>query len=138
MKTINDIQSTLDELQEDLEMLTQREVLKYFMDIGNKYQQLEKEQLQEQHIVKGCMSPVYILAEEKEGAIWYRGYADALTVRGYMVFLLELCNGLSPDDIINHIEPILTDFLKTTQIHANLVPSRANSFGNIFKKMKNL
>ncbi|AFZ47802.1 Fe-S metabolism associated SufE [Cyanobacterium stanieri PCC 7202] len=84
--------------------------------------------------VSGCVSQVYIIANTKDGQIFYQGDSDAQLVKGLVAFLIESLNGLTPQEIVT-IEP---DFIEETGLQASLTPSRANGFLNIFKKMQQL
>lgn len=84
--------------------------------------------------VNGCVSQVYIIADMKDGQIYYQGDSDAQLVKGLVAFLIEGLSGATPLEIIN-LNP---DFIAETGLQASLTPSRANGFLNILKKMQQL
>ncbi len=82
--------------------------------------------------VNGCVSQVYIIANLKEGKVWYQGDSDAQLVKGLVAFLFEGLNGLTPEEILT----VTPDFIEETGLQVSLTPSRANGFLNILKLMQ--
>ncbi|MEM9771347.1 MAG: SufE family protein [Cyanobacteria bacterium P01_D01_bin.73] len=82
--------------------------------------------------VQGCVSQVFINAELRDGAVYYRGDSDSQLTKGLAALLIQGLSGLEPKAITD-LEP---DFIKQTKLNVSLTPSRANGFYNIFKMMQ--
>jgi cysteine desulfuration protein SufE len=95
-----------------------------------------KRKMCEPNQVHGCQSTVYIDAYEKDGMVYYEGFADSRIVAGELYLLLEALSGSPANDIIEDAKDIIDDFVDETGFIADLTPSRANAFGSMFKMMK--
>ncbi len=83
--------------------------------------------------VPGCVSQVYVIADlDENGNVQFQGESDSQLTKGLVAFLMKGLNGLSAAEI----EKITPDFIQETGLQANLTPSRANGFYNIFKTMQ--
>lgn len=83
--------------------------------------------------VPGCVSQVYVIADlDENGNVQFQGESDSQLTKGLVAFLMKGLNGLSATEI----EKITPDFIQETGLQANLTPSRANGFYNIFKTMQ--
>ena len=82
--------------------------------------------------VRGCVSQVFINAELKDGAVYYRGDSDSQLTKGLAALLIQGLSGLEPQTITD----LSPDFIQQTKLNVSLTPSRANGFYNIFKMMQ--
>lgn len=82
--------------------------------------------------VSGCVSQVYVVAEQKDNQIWFTGDSDAQITKGLLALLIQGMNGLTLPEVL----ALKPDFIKATGLEVSLTPSRANGFYNIFKKMQ--
>ena len=86
--------------------------------------------------VKGCTSNVFIHIYLTNGKIFYSGHSDSEIVKGQLALLINGLNMLTPDEIIDHSEQYLTDFVKNTDVRFSMTISRANSLGTLYQFMK--
>ncbi|MEE8340505.1 MAG: SufE family protein [Candidatus Neomarinimicrobiota bacterium] len=86
--------------------------------------------------VTGCTSNVFIHAYLANGKTFYSGYSDSEIVKGQMALLIYGLNMLIPEDIVNHSEKYLTEFVKNTDVRFSMTISRANSLGTLYQFMK--
>lgn len=127
----------LKEIQElFLEIDTQEDQLELLMDYGKELQAFPSEKMVESNKVPGCISNAYISYEVKEGLVYYQGFSEALVVKGYIAILVHGLSGHKPEDILEFGEEKVNEFLATTNVQANLTPSRANAFQNVFSMMR--
>jgi len=70
------------------------------IDMAKKMPPLVDAEKVPQNIVKGCMSQVWMVAEQDaDGRMQVRADSDALIVRGLIALLLLLVNGKPPEDV---------------------------------------
>ena len=82
-------------LTEDVELS-----LLHLIDQGEKLPPLPTADQQEQHLVKGCQAKVWLLADIKDGRMYYRAQSDAAITRGLVSLLLRIFSGQYPSDIL--------------------------------------
>ncbi len=126
----NEVQETLMECEDGMEKI---EVM---MEYAKELKEFPKEEMIKDNLVRGCSSIVYISAVKDDyGNLQYRGYSEALVVKGYVAILVEGLSGLKPETIINEVPKVLDEFSRETNIKASLSPSRANAFSSIVNAM---
>src|SRR5215204_2001715 len=73
----------------------------YIIDLGKKLQVLDEKYKLDENKVKGCQSTVWLVADKKEGRIFYNADSDAMIVKGLISMLIRVLSGQKPDDILN-------------------------------------
>ena len=106
----------------------------YLMDLGKKQTAFTEEEKQDEHLVKGCQSQLYLIAHLREGCLYFKAYADAFISAGLAQLLVWFYDGLTLEQVLK--EP--PTFLEKLNIPASLTPSRANGLYSIHLKMKQL
>ncbi len=119
-----------------LAAMDQMEMYRMLTDVGNEIPSIKEEDKTDDNFVRGCISNVYVAHEIRDGRIWFRGSSEAMVVRGYLSILIQALSGLTTDDLLQGSRPLVEHFGEATNIRANLTPSRANSFGNIYSMMR--
>jgi cysteine desulfuration protein SufE len=79
------------------------------------------------HRVRGCVSQVWLLAEQRDGRCFFRCDADSPLVRGLVVLLCDLYSGATPAEIVA-TEPALLEQLGLSR---NLSPTRLNGLRSV-------
>jgi len=83
--------------------------------------------------VRGCQSTVWLVADYKDGKIYYSAESDAVIVKGLISMLIRVLSGHKPDEIIN--APL--DFIKRIGMTTHLAQTRSNGLLSMVKQMKN-
>ena len=104
----------------------------YIIDFGKNSGDLSEEEKSESNLVRGCTSQVWLLAEMKDGKVYYRADSDALIPKGIAALLVKLYSDSSPKDIIEH-DPV---FIKEIGLEQHLSPNRANGLASMINKIK--
>lgn len=72
--------------------------------------------------VRGCVSPVWIVSEFRDGRCYFRSEAEGPLVSGLIALLCEFFSGATPAEIIGSE----ADPLSTLELISNLSPTRRN------------
>lgn len=105
----------------------------YIIDLGKKLLPLPEEYKKEENKVKGCQSTVWLVADYKNGNIYYQAESDAVIVKGLISMLIRVLNGQTPDNIIN----AKMDFINKIGMTSHLAQTRSNGLLAMVKQMKN-
>lgn len=105
----------------------------YIIDLGKKLPPLPEEYKKEENKVKGCQSTVWLVADYKNGKIYYQAESDAVIVKGLISMLIRVLNGQTPDNIIN----AKMDFINKIGMTSHLAQTRSNGLLAMVKQMKN-
>ena len=105
----------------------------YIIDLGKKLDFLEDKHKLDENKVKGCQSTVWLVADKKDGRIFYSADSDAMIVKGLISMLIRVLSGQKPDDIIN----ARLDFIREIGMMGHLAQTRSNGLLAMVKQMKN-
>ena len=105
----------------------------YIIDLGKRLIPLEDKYKLDENRVRGCQSTVYLIAEHKDGKIFYTADSDAVIVKGLISMLIRVLSGQAPDDIIN----AKLDFINKIGMMSHLAQTRSNGLLSMVKQMKN-
>lgn len=104
----------------------------YLIDLGNGLEKLDPEYKTDQYLIKGCQSRVWLVAEKKNGKIYYKGESDALIVKGLIALLLRVVSGRYPKEILeNNLH-----FIEDIGLSRHLSPTRSNGLLAMVKQIK--
>lgn len=134
---MKDFKQYFEEIKEDLKDCEEEfEKIEMLMEYGEELEEFDKEDMIDENKVKGCVSLTYISAyKDSKGKIQYKGYSDALMVKGFVGILVNGLSDLDPKTIIEKTPEVIEKFVIDTNIKASVTPSRANSFGGIYELM---
>jgi len=105
---------------------------KYIIELGRKLEALEEKYKTEDHLVRGCQSQVWLVAEEDNGKVIFRADSDAAIVKGLAALMIRLYSDRTPDDIIN----TPPEFIKKIGMEQHLSATRSNGLASMVKQMK--
>jgi len=105
----------------------------YIIDLGKKLPELEAQYKKDENRVRGCQSTVWLVADYKEGKIFYKAESDAIIVKGLISMLIRVLSGHTPDEIIN----AKLDFIQQIGMTTHLAQTRSNGLLAMVKQMKN-
>lgn len=104
----------------------------YLIDLGKKLPVLDAKYKKEENIIKGCQSTVWLVAEKKNGKIYFQADSDAIIVKGLISMLIEVLSGQAPDEILN----AKMDFINEIGMMQHLAQTRSNGLLSMVKQMK--
>lgn len=109
------------------------EKYEYIIELGKKLPALEEEYKKEENIIKGCQSTVWLVAEYRNGKVFYKADGDALIVKGLVSMLISVLSGHTPDEILE----ARLGFIKEIGMMAHLAQTRSNGLVAMVKQIKN-
>jgi cysteine desulfuration protein SufE len=105
---------------------------KRVIEIGKALPPLSEKYRNEQFLVKGCQSQVWLHAElGKDGLMKLVGDSDAVIVRGLVACLIRVYSDASPAEVLS----VTPQFLKDLGFESHLSPSRANGLNSMVKQI---
>ena len=105
----------------------------YIIDLGKKLSPLEDQYKIDENRVRGCQSIVWLVADYRDGKIFYKAESDAVIVKGLISMLIRVLSGQSPDDIIE----AKLNFIQQIGMTTHLAQTRSNGLLAMVKQMKN-
>ncbi len=105
----------------------------YIIDLGKKLPVLEDEYKKDENKVRGCQSTVWLVADYKDGRIYYKADSDAVIVKGLISMLIRVLSGQKADDIVS----AKLDFIREIGMMNHLAQTRSNGLLAMVKQMKN-
>jgi cysteine desulfuration protein SufE len=105
----------------------------YIIDLGKKLPALESKYKLDENRVRGCQSIVFLVADYKDGKVYYKAESDAVIVKGLISMLIRVLSGQAPDEIIE----AKLDFIKEIGMMTHLAQTRSNGLLAMVRQMKN-
>lgn len=128
--TINELQ---DEVIEDFAGLDDwMDRYQLLIDLGEEQETLPESDKDNQNLIDGCQSRVWLVCDEKNGILTFRAESDALIVKGIVSLLVRVLSGHSPQEILD------ADlyFIKEIGLTEHLSPTRSNGLLAMVKQMR--
>ncbi|MFI4954772.1 MAG: SufE family protein [Gammaproteobacteria bacterium] len=108
----------------------------YLIDLGKQLPAFPEESRNEAHRVRGCVSNVWIVAEQDEQKrLVFLGDSDAFIVKGLIAVVFILCSAKAPADILHLDIPKIFNELNLAQ---HLTPSRSNGLYSMINYVRRL
>ena len=130
MSSIQQIQKEIIEEFSLFDDWTQR--YEYMIDLGKTLPLIEAKYKNDNFIIKGCQSKVWVHAELENKVIKFTADSDAIITKGIIAILIRVFSNQSPKDIIK----ANTDFIDQLGLKEHLSPTRANGLVSMIKQIK--
>jgi len=105
----------------------------YIIDLGKKLPPLEDKYKMDENRVRGCQSTVYLVADYKDGWVYYKAESDAVIVKGLISMLIRVLSGQTPDEIVE----AKLNFIREIGMMTHLAQTRSNGLLAMVRQMKN-
>ncbi len=105
----------------------------YIIDLGKKLPPLEDQYKTDGNRVRGCQSTVWLVADFRNGNVFFKADSDAVIVKGLISMLIRVLSGHTPEDIIQ----AKLDFIQQIGMTTHLAQTRSNGLLSMVKQMKN-
>jgi cysteine desulfuration protein SufE len=128
------IQETEKEIVEEFSLFDSwDDKYEYIIDLGKRLLPLDDQYKMDENRVRGCQSTVWLVADYKNGKVFYKAESDAIIVKGLISLLIRVLSGHTPDEIIN----ARLDFIPQIGMTTHLAQTRSNGLLAMVKQMKN-
>ncbi len=104
----------------------------YIIELGKTVPEIEPQYKEQQYLIKGCQSQVWLHAKLEDGKVVFTADSDALITKGIVHLLIRVLSNQTPDDIINSE----LEFVEKIGLKEHLSPTRSNGLVNMIKQMK--
>jgi cysteine desulfuration protein SufE len=104
----------------------------YLIELGNELGELDQKDKNDQNLIKGCQSRVWLVAEMDEGKIYFRGESDAVIVKGLVALLLRVVSGRTPKELLENE----LHFIDDIGLKQHLSPTRSNGLLAMVKQIR--
>ncbi len=130
---MKDIKAKQEALLEDLSIFQDwTERYEYVIGLGKGLEALPEAARNEEHLIKGCQSQVWLDAIEKDGRIHYFADSDSLITKGMIALFVNVLSGQPADQILTAD----MSFVDRSGLKEHLAPTRANALTLMAGQMK--
>ena len=130
MKTINELQDEVIEEFSDFDDWMDKYQL--LIDLGNEQEPLALEYKNDQNLIDGCQSRVWLQADLVDGKVEFQAESDAFIVKGIIALLIKVVSGHTPDEILDNE----LYFIEAIGLKDHLSPTRSNGLLAMVKQMR--
>lgn len=104
----------------------------YLIELGKDLEPMPEQDKNDDNIIKGCQSQVWLTASFADGIITFKADSDAIITKGIIALLIKVLSGLTPAEIINAD----LHFVDAIGLRENLSPTRSNGLVSMIKQIK--
>ncbi len=104
----------------------------YMIDLGKSLPQIDEQHKDDDHIIKGCQSKVWVHAELMDDKVIFTADSDAIITKGIIAILIRAWSQQKPKDIVE----ANTEFIDQIGLKEHLSPTRANGLVSMIKQLK--
>lgn len=129
-RSINEIQ---DEIIEDFSQVEDwMDRYQMIIDLGEELEPIDESERTATNLIEGCQSSVWLMCEEHDGRLLFRGDSNALIVKGLVSLLLSVVSNHTPQEILD------ADlyFIQRIGLSEHLSPTRSNGLLAMVKQIR--
>ena len=130
MNTINELQDeVVEEFNEFTDWMDKYQML---IDLGNDLEPLDDKYKNEQNLIDGCQSRVWLQCDYVDGKLIFTADSDALITKGIIALLIQVLSCHTPQEILD------ADlyFIDKIGLRQHLSPTRSNGLLAMVKQVK--
>ena len=101
------------------------------IEMGKECPIIDEQYRNDQYLINGCQSRVWLHAELKDGKVYYTADSDAVITKGIINLLIKVFSGQTPKDILSAD----LSFLDEIGLKEHLSPTRSNGLLSMVKQM---
>ena len=130
MQTINELQ---DEIIEEFSAFDDwMDKYQMLIDLGNDLAPLDEQYKNNQNLIDGCQSRVWLQCDYADGKLHFQAESDTLIVKGIIALLIRVLNDHTPQEILD------ADlyFIEQIGLKDHLSPTRSNGLLAMVKQIR--
>lgn len=104
----------------------------FIIETGKSVPVIDPQFKQDQFLIKGCQSQVWLQASMEGGNVIFKADSDALITRGIVGLLIRVLSNQPPQEIVDAD----LAFIDAIGLKEHLSPTRSNGLVNMIKQMK--
>ena len=104
----------------------------YLIELSNNLPEIDPKLKNNDYLIRGCQSKVWLNAEYRDGKIIYTADSDAIITKGIIALLIRVLSNRTPKEIMD----TNLEFIDKIGLRENLSPTRANGLLSMIKQMK--
>lgn len=104
----------------------------FIIELGKGLKPMAEEEKNDDLLVKGCQSKVWLKAEKDGENIVFQAEADAIIAKGIIAMLIDVFNGQPAAEVA----AAELNFIEEIGLKEHLSPTRANGLMSMIKQMK--
>ena len=108
------------------------EKYEYLIELGREMDPLNPSFKNDDHLIHGCQSKVWLYCEKNNEKLYFYGDSDALITKGIVAIIIQLYSGLSEKEIRGE----KMDVFETIGLRDHLSMTRANGLNLMINKIK--
>lgn len=104
----------------------------YLVDLGAELEPLKDEEKNDNTLIRGCQSQAWLVCDDHDGRVFYRGESDAIIVKGIVAMLIDTVSGCTAQEVAD------SDFAFIDKIglREHLSPTRSNGLLSMLRHVK--
>lgn len=104
----------------------------YLIDLGKSLPMIDQAFRNDDFLIRGCQSRVWLNAELRDGLIHYTADSDAIITKGIAALMVRVFTGHTPQEILN----ASLDFIDEIGLKEHLSPTRSNGMVSMINQMR--
>jgi len=108
---------------------------KYIIDLGKELPVLDEKYKNDDYIVRGCQSQVWLSCTHEDGKLWFDADSDAFIVKGLLGVVLAAYNGKTPQEILDFD---IDGYFAKLGLLNHLSSTRSNGIKAMVKRVQSL
>ena len=132
---MEDLKAAQDAVVEEFSFLGEwLDKYEYLIELGKGLSPYPEEERDDDHLIKGCQSRVWLSGKMEDGTVRFSADSDALITRGIIALLVKVYSGRTPAEIAGDD----FSFIDRIGLRENLSPTRSNGLVSMIEKIKEL
>jgi len=104
----------------------------HLIDLGRKLPEFPEEWKTQDHLLRGCQSNVWFVAQGNADALHFQATSDAAIVSGLIALVLKIYSGVSAKKIV----ATAPDFIEKIGLRQHLSATRANGLQSMLERIQ--
>ena len=127
------IEKRVEEIKEDLDFFEDElQKYEYIIDLGKKLESLDEKYQIPLNLVHGCTSQVWLICEQVDNKLIFKGTSDAIIVKGLVYMILKIFSNSTVDEL----KEIDMDIVHELNLSEIITPNRQSGVIGMIRKIK--